>query len=121
MDFLLLSDEFAVRLQAGAFGSLLAVVSETRDHSVPATRRWLGGWIFAIFGAPIGSALMLSLLGPIGMVGNATKRDAELITAFFCGIVGWKIVHAINLRANSFRFGRDKKTKGNDENHDQRS
>lgn len=119
MDLLLLSDEFAIRLQAGAFGSLLAVVSETKEISIPATRRWLGGWIFAIFGAPIGSSLMLTMLGPVGWTGNASKRDVELMTAFFCGVVGWKVVQAINLRARAFRFSRRRRQRRKKESGDE--
>lgn len=111
MDLLFLTDEFAIRLQAGAFGSLLAVVSDLKGSDVPATRRLLCGWIFAAFGAPFGSALILTLLGPLEWIAQVTRRDAEIVTAFFCGIVGWRVVQAINKRTENINFGNWKRGK----------
>lgn len=107
MDLYFFSEELAIRMQAGAFGSLVAALAYTDARAKP-LKRMFCGWVFAMFGAPLGSAVALSFLGPLGSLEKIGKHDIEMVSAFLSGLIGWRMIDFFNRKAKALGKGENK-------------
>lgn len=101
MDLLFLSAEIATRLQAGAAGSLLSVLTSEPDPA-SVTKRLFCGWVAAVFCSPLAIGLAETYLLSDTVVSRINRADAEMVSAFFVGLVGWRAIKFVNKRAARF-------------------
>lgn len=102
MDLLFFSAEVATRLQAGAAGSLISVLTTEPEPEASVSKRLFCGWLAAVFCAPIAISLAESLLLSDKIMERIPRADAEMVSAFFVGLIGWRAIKFINKRAARF-------------------
>jgi hypothetical protein len=102
MDLLFLSSEIATRLQAGAAGSLVSVLTSEREPGVSISKRLFCGWVVAVFCAPMAISLAEAFLLSDKIIERINRADAEMVSAFLVGLVGWRGIKFINKRAARF-------------------
>ena len=102
MDLLFLSAEIVTRLQAGAAGSLVSVLTSESDPTASVTKRLFCGWVAAVFCAPLAISLAEAFLLSDKVLDRINRADAEMISAFVTGLVGWRLIKFINRRAARF-------------------
>lgn len=101
MDLLFLSADIVTRLQAGAAGSLVSVLTSEPD-TASVTKRLFCGWVAAVFCAPLAISLAEAFLLSDKILDRINRADAEMISAFVTGLVGWRLIKFINKRAARF-------------------
>jgi hypothetical protein len=102
MDLLFLSAEFAMRLQAGAAGSLVSVLTSKHEPTESVSKRLFCGWLVAVFCAPLAISLAEAFLLSEEIIKRIDRADAEMVSAFFVGLVGWQGIKFVNKRAARF-------------------
>ena len=102
MDLLFLSAEIVTRLQAGAAGSLVSVLTSEPDRSNSVTKRLFCGWVAAVFCAPLAISLAEAFLLSSKVLDRINRADVEMISAFMTGLVGWRLIKFVNKRAARF-------------------
>lgn len=102
MDLWFFGAEIAMRLQAGAVGSLLAVLTSKQDFEASPYKRMFCGWIVAIFGAPLAVSICASFSVSAKWLDKVGRADAEMFSAFFVGLIGWRMLGLINHRTDKF-------------------
>lgn len=89
MDLLFFSSEIATRLQAGAAGSLIAVLTSEPESGVSVTKRLFCGWVASVFCAPLGVSLAEGFISE-KILDRITRTDAEMVSSFVVGLLGWQ-------------------------------
>jgi hypothetical protein len=102
METIFFGQDFAMRLQAGAVGSLIAVLTTTVDPKISPYKRMFCGWIVAVFGAPLAVSICMSIPVSTKWLDKVSKVDLEMVSAFFTGLIGWRVLGLINLRVENF-------------------
>lgn len=102
MDLLFFSEEIATRLQAGAAGSLIAVLTSEVEPGVSVTKRLFCGWIAAVFCSPLAVSAAEGLILSEKIMQKISRIDAEMVSAFFVGLVGWQGIKFVQRRFNRF-------------------
>lgn len=102
MDLLFLSSEIATRLQAGAAGSLIAVLTSEAEADASVTKRLFCGWIAAVFCSPVAVSVAEGFLISEKIMQKLDRTDAELVSAFLVGLVGWQGIKWVQQRFKRF-------------------
>jgi hypothetical protein len=102
MDLLFFSSDMAMRLQAGAVGSLLSVLTSAPEPEATITKRLFCGWVVAVFCAPLVVSLAETFLLSDKIVQRIDRADAEMMSSFFAGLAGWRGIKFFNKRAARF-------------------
>jgi hypothetical protein len=102
MDLLFLSAEIVTRLQAGAAGSLVSILTSEPDPSASVGKRLFCGWVAAVFCAPLAISLAEAFLLSDKVLSRINRADAEMVSAFVVGLVGWRAIKFIHKRAAKF-------------------
>lgn len=102
MDLLFLSSEIATRLQAGAAGSLIAVLTSEAEVDASTTKRLFCGWVAAVFCAPVAVSFAEGILLSEKLVQKINRTDAEMVSAFLVGLVGWQGIKWVQQRFRRF-------------------
>lgn len=100
MDILSLLEQYSARLNAGAVGSLIAVLTAKQDASVSVYTRLFCGWSVAVFGTPLALGVVTSVDATRGYFERLHQRgEAETVVAFLVGLTGWHIIDFVNKNA----------------------
>jgi hypothetical protein len=102
MDLLFLSAEIATRLQAGAAGSLISVLTSEHEPGVSVSKKLFCGWVAAVFCAPVAISFAEGFFLSDRIIERINRADAEMVSAFFVGLVGWRGIQFVHKRAAKF-------------------